>query len=154
MKAVSSIIISGVVGTTLMTLYSYYRSEKANRQYVEPVVMNKLIARAKNLPEVDNTDTHLAGWVLHYAAGVGFMASYYLLCRTALEQPAPGRVFVMGTASGFAGIMIWQVLFSTVNNPLRHSRMGYFRQLLAAHIVFAFAGVTTYNLLNDSYKRY
>jgi hypothetical protein len=79
MKAIDKIIIAGIVGTSFMTLYSYLKSKKEDEEYVEPVMINKLIDKSENLPSIRNEDAHPAGWGLHYATGIGFMAVYWLI---------------------------------------------------------------------------
>lgn len=150
MKAVGKIIIAGIAGTSLMTLYSYYRAKKEHQEYVEPVVINKLIDNSKALPEIDNTDTHPAGWALHYATGIFFIGGYYILWRNALNRPTNYKIIFMGAVSGVLGIIIWKTLFSSHDNPPYNNRMGYYRQLLTAHIVFAVVAVSTYKLLEEN----
>ncbi|MFL9836673.1 hypothetical protein ABS768_04135 [Flavobacterium sp. ST-75] len=150
MKAVGKIIIAGIAGTTLMTLYSYYRAKKEHQEYIEPVVMNKLIDNSQALPEIDNTYTHPAGWALHYAAGIFFIGGYYLLWQNTLNRPTTHKILFMGSFSGLIGILIWKTLFSSHDNPPYNNRMGYYRQLLIAHIVFTVTGVSTYKLLNNA----
>ena len=46
------IIGTGIVGTVFMTLYSYMKSKQEKQEYVEPVMINKLIDNSKNMPEI------------------------------------------------------------------------------------------------------
>ncbi|MFP5438994.1 MAG: hypothetical protein ACLGH8_14530 [Bacteroidia bacterium] len=148
MKTTEKLIIAGVVGTTFMTLYSYLKAKKEKQEYVEPVMINKLVDNSKNLPEVEDNDTHPVGWGLHYATGIGFMGAYYLLWKKALVKPTPVRITVTGIASGVVGIAVWKLLFSQHKNPPHNYRYGYYKQLLTAHIVFSTAGLLTYKTLD------
>lgn len=148
MKTAEKIIIAGIVGTTFMTLYSYMKAKKEKQEYVEPVMINKLVDNSKNLPEVQDNDTHPVGWGLHYATGIAFMGAYYLLWKKALVKPTPARIMATGIISGVVGIAVWKLLFSQHKNPPRNYRYGYYKQLLVAHIVFSIAGLSTYKALD------
>ncbi|KOS05442.1 hypothetical protein AM493_04915 [Flavobacterium akiainvivens] len=148
MKAIDKIIIAGIVGTSFMTLYSYLRSKKEDEEYVEPVMINKLIDNSENLPSISNEDAHPAGWGLHYATGIGFMAVYWLIWKKALARPTRNKILLLGILSGLVGIAVWKMLFSQHDRPPHNYRYGYYRQLLIAHIVFTLFSVTTYKLLD------
>jgi hypothetical protein len=152
MKTAEKIIIAGIVGTSFMTLYSYLRAKKEKQEYVEPVLINKLIAHSENLPEIQDNDSHPAGWGLHYATGVAFMAVYYLLWKKVLKAPTLSRIMLAGTTSGIVGIAVWKLLFTQHDNPPHNYRYGYYKQLLIAHIVFSLVGIATYKTLSHSQK--
>jgi len=147
MKAIEKIIIASVVGTSFMTLYSYFRARAEKQEYVEPVMLNKLIDKSKNLPEVDNEVVHPAGWGLHYLAGLGFVCAYWLLWRRALHKPTVPKIIVIGGISGLTGIAVWKLLFAQHGNPPHNHRAGYYRQLLTAHVVFTLFALLTYRAL-------
>lgn len=150
MKTIGKVIIAGVVGTTFMTLYSYLKAKQENQQYVEPVMINKLIDNSKNLPSITDEELHPAGWLLHYATGISFVALYLLLWKKSLTKPTLSKVIILGSVSGFIGIMVWKILFNQHDRPPRNYRYGYYRQLLIAHIVFTFAALPTYKILDET----
>lgn len=147
MKTAEKIIIAGIVGTTFMTLYSYWKSKDENQEYVEPVMLNKLIDNSDNMPEIEDNDTHPAGWGLHYLAGIAFVAAYWMLWRRVLKQPTGTKILVVGGLSGLTGIAVWKFLFTQHNDPPHNYRLGYYRQLLVAHIVFAAFALLSYKAL-------
>ncbi len=151
MKTTEKIIIAGVVGTTFMTLYSYLKARKERQEYVEPVLINKLIDNSDKA-QIDNTKSHPAGWGLHYATGIGFIAAYYFLWKKALHHPTPYRIAATGVVSGGVGIVVWKLLFARHDNPPRNYRFGYYKQLLIAHIIFSIAGIATYKALDKHNK--
>lgn len=144
MKTAEKIIIAGVVGTTFMTLYSYLKSKQEKQEYVEPVMINKLIDKSENLPDVKNNDTHPVGWGLHYLTGIAFVSAYWLIWHKALRKPTTLKIVVTGTASGLVGIAVWKLLFTQHDNPPHNYRYGYYRQLLIAHIVFSAFALASY----------
>jgi len=150
MKAVEKIIIAGIVGTTFMTLYSYLKAKKENQEYVEPILINKLIDNSKILPPISDEEIHPAGWLLHYGTGIGFVSLYYLLWKRALTKPTLLKIFILGSLSGLAGIVVWKSLFMQHDRPPQNYRYGYYRQLLIAHLVFTFSALPTYKVLDES----
>lgn len=147
MKTTEKVIIAGLVGTSFMTLYSYFKAKKEKQEYVEPIMINKLIDNSDNTPEIEDNDSHPAGWGLHYATGIVFMSAYYLLWKKALKEPTLPRMMIAGTTSGVVGIAVWKLLFAQHKNPPQNYRYGYYRQLLTAHIVFTIAAMLTYKAL-------
>ena len=148
MKTIEKVIIAGIVGTTFMTLYSYLKAKKENQEYVEPIMINRLIDNSKNLPSIRDEEIHPAGWVLHYITGIGFVSVYQLLSKDALTKPTFGKTFIIGSLSGLAGILVWKMLFKQHDQPPRNYRYGYYRQLFVAHIIFALAALPTYKVLD------
>lgn len=153
MKIINKIIIAGAAGTTFMTLYSILKSKQDNQEYTEPVLLNKLIDNSKNLPALQNEAFHPAGYVLHYVTGIGFVTLYWLLWRRALLQPSGFRIVVVGGLSGLTGIAVWEILFKQHDNPPYNNRLGYYSQLLTAHIIFSATALITYKALGTS-KQY
>jgi hypothetical protein len=152
MKTAEKIIIAGIVGTTFMTLYSYLKAKKENQEYVEPIMINKLIDNSKNLPSIRDEDIHPAGWVLHYLTGVSFVTLYWLLWKKCLKKPTIAKIIIVGSVSGLAGIMVWKALFTQHNRPPHNYRHGYYRQLFIAHIVFSYFALTTYKTFDNKLK--
>jgi hypothetical protein len=148
MKTIEKIIIAGIAGTTFMTLYSYLKAKKEKQEYVEPVMINKLVDNSQNLPEVQDNNTHPAGWGLHYATGIAFMGAYYLLWKKVLVKPTPARIMITGICSGAVGIVVWKLLFSQHKNPPHNYRYGYYKQLMIAHLIFSITGLLTYKALS------
>lgn len=144
MKTTKKIIIAGITGTTFMTLYSYWKSKQEKQQYLEPVMINKLIDKSENLPGLKDEDKHPAGWGLHYLAGIFFVASYWFISNKALRKPTATKIFLIGSLSGVVGIAVWKLLFVQHDNPPQNYRYGYYRQLLIAHIIFSAFALASY----------
>lgn len=148
MKSIEKIIIAGIVGTTFMTLYSCRRAKKEQEQYIEPVLINKLIDNSKNLPEIQKEKCNPIGWALHYTIGFFFVLAYWILWRKALHKPTIINVLIIGSLSGIAGMVAWKLFFSKHDNPPYNYRPGYYRQLFFAHIIFSVFALTSYSGLN------
>lgn len=147
MGTIGKIIISGIVGTTFMTLYSYFKSKREKEDYLEPRLLNKLIDRSRALPELENKKTNPVGWGLHYGTGILFVTAYRLVWKRMLRKPTSLNIFIAGSLSGFAGIIIWKLILLNHINPPGNDRKGYYRQLFFAHIIFSFFAITSYKVL-------
>lgn len=129
-----------------MTLYSYIISRKEKEQFTEPFLLNELIDRSENLPDIEDKKTNPAGWLIHYGLGLVFVLSYWLLWRRSLKSPGIVKGLVIGAASGLIGIMSWKIMFASNDNPPRNDRYGYYRQLFVAHLVFSTLALYGYKL--------
>lgn len=152
MKTAGKIIIAGIVGTSLMTLYSYLVSEKEKQQFREPELLNALIDRSKVLPEIQDNSTHPAGWGTHYGIGILFVISYHLLWKNILCRPTIANTLTAGAVSGLIGIVSWKVFFSQHDNPPHNDRSGYYRQLFVAHLIFTTTAALAYRSLGRCEK--
>jgi hypothetical protein len=145
MKA-SKIIAAAIVGTSFMTLYSYIIAKKEKQKFVEPELLNELIDRSDNLPDIDDKKEHPAGWLIHYALGAVFVIAYYFLWRRSLKSPNIAKGLVIGAASGLIGIISWKIMFATSDNPPGNDRYKYYRQLFVAHLIFSTFALYGYKL--------
>ena len=136
-----------------MTLYSYMKAKKENQQYVEPVMINRLIDNSKNLPPLEHEESHLAGWGLHYATGIGFVTIYWLIGKKVLTRPTVPKIITVGALSGLIGIVVWKMIFAQHERPPHNYRYGYYRQLFVAHIIFALFALTTYKNLDANNQK-
>lgn len=139
------IALAGAIGTTFMTLYSYGVANKKQREYREPVLLNKLVNRAPvNLPKI--TKNHAVGWLMHYTIGYTFCVGYDYIWRKTSVSPTTKSSLLMGAMSGVMGIMGWKAFFSAHPNPPKTHYKGFYRQLLVAHVIFGFFAKVGYKL--------
>lgn len=149
MKTIGKIILSGVVGTIFMTLYIRKKSKDEHQQFMQPVLLNKLIDKSKNLPDIKNKENNPAGWILHYGAGISFVTAYRILAKKVLFKPTITKILLTGTVSGLIGIVIWKTMFKEHHRPPQNNRFDYYRELLLAHIVFSLFAILSYKSLEE-----
>ena len=138
------ILISALVGTSAMTLFSYLVSESKNKNFREPEVLGKLV---KRLPKtVSKGSAQLLGWGMHYAIGTLFVASYSELWEQTKTKPSLTSGTLLGAASGVVGVMGWKFMFEAHPNPPAKNLKPFFGHLLLAHVVFGFFSAITYKL--------
>lgn len=152
MTTTEKIIISSVIGTSFMTLYSYLKGQKEREKYSEPELLNESIDNSKYLPDINNKKYHPVGWILHYGTGVSFVAAYRIFWNKALEKPSAKNILMLGSLSGIAGIAVWKTIFSKHENPPKNNRSGYFKQLFIAHLVFSATAISSYKRMNKLRK--
>lgn len=147
MKPITKIILAGIAGTTVMTLYSYYRANKEKQQYREPVLLNRLIDNSPKTTR-DISDNHPAGWAVHYGIGIAFVAAYYVFYKRALHAPGPVKALMIGGMSGALALASWKLMFATSDDPPKNNRYGYYRQLFIAHLIFSGTALAGYKALD------
>lgn len=148
-KTIGKIILSGVVGTIFMTLYIRKKSKDEHQQFIQPILLNKLIDKSKNLPDIQNIENNPTGWMLHYGAGISFVTAYRILAKNVLFKPTITKILLTGTVSGLIGIIIWKTMFKEHHRPPQNNRFNYYRELLLAHIVFSAFAILIYKSLEE-----
>jgi hypothetical protein len=136
-------LISAVVGTSAMTIFSYLVSRTENKNFREPEILGQLVDRlptrtSKNFAQV-------AGWGAHYAAGMVFEVLYAELWKRDNKiKPTVASGALLGAASGLAGILVWKVAFEVHPNPPAKNLKKFFGHLMLAHVVFGVFSALTY----------
>jgi hypothetical protein len=129
----NKMIWASIAGTTAMTLFSYFISQKKRKNFKEPELLGKLIHRA--IPSADKENMQATGWVVHYTAGAVFAAIYYQLLKYTDVKPTVGNGLLVGALSGLPAIAIWYTVLTLHPNP-PHTSNRYYGHLVAAHVVF------------------
>ena len=138
------IIITSIVATSIMTLFSYIISASARELYKEPVLLTYILTSLKI--EVSPQTKIILGWILHYLIGLCFVLIYHWLWLynvIAMSWPA---AFILGIISGIIGILSWIFLFAIVPKKINIDFKGYYVQLFTVHIIFAIVAFIIYQL--------
>lgn len=143
------ILLPAFLGTTAMSIFSYLVSDAKGENYREPIVLGNMLSKLK--PELEKPDAALAGWVLHYAAGVAFATIYHEIWKRQLVKPTLGSGVGLGAASGLAGIAIWKIAFDVHPDPPKKNLKRYFTHLFWAHWVFGAFAALGYAKLDKQY---
>lgn len=145
MNVVLIILVSAFTGTTLMTLFSYFLTYILKTQFKEPVLLYKLLEKSAWIEE--ESINVPVGWLLHYAAGIGFVIFYYLLWSFTALKISFFNGGLLGLASGFFGVGVWWIIFRIHQNPPSINLKDYFIHLIAVHIIFGLGATTCYYFL-------
>lgn len=140
------ILLSGITGTSAMTLFSYWVSESKNKNFSEPEILSQLMKRFPT--NITKTQADIAGWCIHYAIGIVFALMYYETWKISKTKPTIPSGALLGALSGLAGIAAWQITFAVHPNPPAKNLKKYFGHLLIAHIVFGIFSTIPFTLKN------
>lgn len=145
--AIGKILISGLVGTSAMTLFSYLVSDWKNKNFKEPKVLAQL---AKRLPaDVSDETAQASGWSMHYAIGITFVLLYMAYMEQTNTRSSWTSGTLLGLISGIIGVGGWKLMFEGHPNPPAKNLKAYFGHLLLAHIVFGVFSALTHRKLQD-----
>lgn len=138
------LILASLCATSVMTLFSYYVSEKFNEIFKEPVLLNYTLSAVgvDMIPKYKN----ICGWVIHYMIGFVFSISYELVWVYTDFDPTWFCGLIFGIISGAIGIFSWMLLFQLPRNPPKIHFKEYYLQLFFAHIIFALVVVGVYKI--------
>ncbi|MGN6396836.1 MAG: hypothetical protein ACTHMI_14795 [Mucilaginibacter sp.] len=146
MNKAEEIVISGIAGTTFMTLFSHLVSAADGENFSEPERLGQLAHRL--IPKIDKKQSQALGWLGHYGVGLLFAMVYVELWRRRRPKSSIKNNLVVGGISGLIAVAIWKTTFSLHPLPPRLSFNKYYAQLVPAHVIFAvFAGIG-FQLLN------
>jgi hypothetical protein len=85
MNRPAKITLSGILGTNVMTLFSYLVSALAKENFSEPEHLSTMINRLA--PGISKKRLRIAGWGAHYAVGILFAAVYVELWENGAVKP-------------------------------------------------------------------
>jgi hypothetical protein len=145
MSAAKTILTAGVMGTNAMTAFSYLVSEEKNRQFREPELLEKLLARLA--PQTNDRLASAFGWAAHYSVGVGFTTIYHSLWRQKKNRPSLFGGILLGGISGLLGVAVWSTVFYIHPDPPKINYKRFYAHLLAAHLIFGGVAALTYKSL-------
>ncbi|MEX0608852.1 MAG: hypothetical protein WD016_10890 [Balneolaceae bacterium] len=135
------ILTGALVGTSVMTLFSYYLSNKTNKQFKEPVLLNKLIYHSTPIKNI------MPGWMIHYSVGFFFMLGFHFFWKFTPFNPTFLSSTFLGLMGGLLGIAGWHFIFRLHADPPIVDFPKYYLHLLAAHVVFGWGATAGYTLI-------
>jgi len=135
--------VETILGTLVMTLFSYVMSESFRKLFTEPILINYVIrlSRAEITPRM----TSALGWILHFFAGLLFVLPYHWFAENWLATFVGW--LILGAISGIVGIVAWMFIFRLAESRPRVAFKEYYGQLFFAHIFFAVAVGFTHRLM-------
>ena len=110
-----AVLLAGLVGTSLMTAFSYALSQKKKRNFKEPELLGLLLQKWR--PSLKKEAANIAGWELHYAMGEGWAIFYLLLLKILNKKPAFYTAFLFGCFGGVVAVLIWKASFKLNPDP-------------------------------------
>jgi hypothetical protein len=139
------IALAGIMGTNVMTLFSYLVSALAKENFSEPDHLSTMINRLA--PGISKKWLKVAGWGAHYAVGILFAAVYAELWENGTIKPSVKNGLMIGVLSGAIAVLIWKATFKVHPLPPWIDFKNYYLQLVPAHVVFAVIATITHRLI-------
>lgn len=150
MVAISQIILGVLVGTSLMTLFSYLMTYEVKEQFREPQLLNELLNRSG----FNIKNAWLSGWLLHYGMGAIFVIVYHFIWQFTAINPSLLSGSIFGFVNGFIGIAGWWTVFYIHKNPPSVDFNDYYIHLIVAHIIFGIGAAVGYGIASDNMAIY
>lgn len=142
---IPKILTASLVGTSVMTAFSYYLSGKTKREFKEPVLLNASMtsSRFNGLMKKNSPP----GWILHYSVGFTFTVCYHYYWKSSRTDPSFQNSTLLGLLNGIIGISGWHLLFKIHPNPPSLNLKDYYFHLMAAHIIFGWGTAAGYKFV-------
>ncbi|PRX39287.1 hypothetical protein [Salegentibacter salegens] len=140
---VFSILASGFVATTVMTVFSYLFSNFKAKQFREPELLNTLISRSKMI-SLKPSKNHFFGWIIHFIIGWIFVFIFCLIWEFTNFSVGIISGALLGFIAGIVGIVGWKVMFKLNRNPPEIDFSQFYHQLIIAHILFGISAAVVF----------
>lgn len=138
-------IISGTIGTTLMTLFSYTIAASKGEKFEEPALLAEMVEKVIKEEKL----ARLSGWAMHYAMGCSMAFIFQQIWKQEKINPGIKQSLFAGFLSGLSGIVIWKAVFKFHPHPPKIPFTRYYGHLLLAHLVFSIGvALSSKNYLN------
>ena len=148
MNQLQKTVLTGFMGTNLMTASSALMSAVFGENFREPDHLATMIGRLA--PSLSKHAKVIAGWGAHYAMGLVFAAIYVELWETNKIKHSIKNGILLGIISGVLGFLIWKGTFKAHPLPPWLNYNHYYLQRIPAHVVFAIAATITYRLIEKT----
>ena len=151
---ISNLIIAGLVGTAVMTLFMYGMTFLTDRVMKVIKILGTMLT-FQTTAKGDLSDSSwsiMVGTIAHYTIGLSFTLVYCEIWQVGLGEPNLRFGLIAGFISGLIGILGWRVYFALHPRPPQIVPLkSYLLTLLAAHVIFGVAVTLTYQSLIDNY---
>ena len=132
---------AAVLGTSAMTLYSYFLSGTKNRNFREPENLSILLRRTAPVGE---REAEAICWTAHYTVGLLFVLVYEEFYASTQLRPGIRSGLTLGFFTGLFAILVWKMVFDLHPRPPQKDFKKYYGQLLVAHIIFGLVSTMVY----------
>ena len=140
------ILVASIVGTSVMTAFSYFMSRIFSNQFREPQLLNEIFNGWKSFP-IQVGKKSPFGWFIHYLVGFIFTIGFaYVWNNVEMARPDYLTGAVFGFFAGVIGIFTWQLMLNIVKKPPKIVLHEHFIQLLIAHIIFGLGVIAVYQM--------
>ena len=129
------VFFAAILGTILMTTFSYVVSRIKSQQFKEPKLLNMILRRSTY--DMNPSNNSILGWVVHFSIGVILMTLFYIFHLTFSFNISLISILIYGVFAGILSIISWHLMFMLSPNSPNIELKEYYIQLLFAHVLFA-----------------
>ncbi|QYA24538.1 hypothetical protein G3I01_03115 [Gramella sp. MT6] len=130
------VILAGILGTILMTGFSYVLARLKDQEFREPRLLN-MILRRSTYDKVNPSNNSILGWVVHFSIGIILMTLFYIIHLIFSFSISFTSILVYGVFAGILSILSWHLMFVISPNSENVQLKEFYVQILIAHILFA-----------------
>lgn len=145
------IILAGIFGTALMTLFMYMLSLVTHDRFKVVKILGTMLTfqttHSKGLS--DRPSAIMVGTLTHYLIGIGFAFIYSWLWSTNIVEKNFFEITVLGFVNGMVGAAGWKIFISIHPNPPNLRLRSYLLAIVLGHVFFAVGVLATYLFLAD-----
>lgn len=145
----TKIVLGGIVGTTLMTLFSYVCGRLFSKEFGEPKLLNKLLDQSYSWENDINSSSPI-GWILHFTIGLLFAWIMYLFFLWSGHSPTWPLGGLLGFVFGILGVAGWALFLNLQRSPPELELPEFYFQLIVAHVVFGLGAVLVFKAFNGA----
>lgn len=148
MTAIISVIVSGIVGTALMTFFVTTVAKVKGYDCFIPAILGTLITSAKGASEHSfySAKSLSTGYIAHYGIGCVFSVIYHLLWENGLIGSAWIHILDLGAGSGFISLAFWVTALKEYPISIRLNRKLFFILIFLGHFVFVAGVLACWNI--------
>lgn len=132
-------IIPGVVAVIAMTVFSALYNYFTKDEFREPNLLTQIFK--KLFQRTSDRRLFVFGWIAHFLIGYLFLGLYEVAWWWLATPRTLDIAILFGLASGFLGIVGWELMFKVVSFKKEFSYGHYYFHLVLAHIVFSMVAV-------------
>ncbi|MUP44709.1 hypothetical protein E0K83_02990 [Gramella sp. BOM4] len=134
------VILAGITGTVLMTVFSYLLSRIRTSKFREHQLLNIILRRASVEPMNPSNDS-LIGWVVHFSIGIILMTIFYMVHLIFSFPVSFISIFLFGLITGGMAVLSWHLMFYISRIPAEFKFRKFYVQIFIAHLIFALGAI-------------
>lgn len=143
----TKIVVGGLTGTAMMTVFSYICGKLFSKEFGEPKLLNKLLDRSSIWDEGVEEGSPL-GWTVHYAIGFFFAWTLHLCFLWTGLMPTWQIGSLLGFALGVWGVAGGALLLNLHRSPPKLELPEFYLQLVVAHVIFGSCTVLAFRTVD------
>ncbi|TDE18266.1 hypothetical protein [Dyadobacter psychrotolerans] len=143
------IVLSGIIGTAVMTLSMYCLTFLTTKVMPVARVLGTMIT-CQTTDDGHLSDSRIAiavGILAHYAVGIFFAYCYHVLWMFGVGEPGFWNGLLLGLLSGTFAVIFWFTFVAVHPFPPKIDLKDYIPALFLGHFIFASTAVVAYIFL-------